>query len=115
VDTDFHRGEAPIDAYFHYITVDKGNKNPYIAAISDTGPYYAILLGAGTLDTKGGPVFDTNGQVVDVKDNPIPGLYVAGNASASPSDKSYLGGGGTLGLGITFGYLAGQHAASQEA
>jgi 3-oxosteroid 1-dehydrogenase len=115
VDTDFHRGEAPIDAYFHYITVDKGNKNPYIAAISDTGPYYAILLGAGTLDTKGGPVFDTNGQVVDVKDNPIPGLYVAGNASASPSGKSYLGGGGTLGLGITFGYLAGQHAASQEA
>mgnify|MGYP001164624127 CR=1 FL=1 len=113
VDTDFHRGEAPIDAYFHYITVDKGNKNPYIAAFSDTGPYYAILLGAGTLDTKGGPVFDTNGQVIDVHDNPIPGLYVAGNASASPSGKSYLGGGGTLGLGITFGYLAGQHAAAQ--
>lgn len=113
VDTDFHRGEAPIDAYFHWIAVDKGNKNPYISAISDTGPYYAILLGAGTLDTKGGPMFDTNGQVIDVHDNPIPGLYVAGNASASPSGKSYLGGGGTLGLGITFGYLAGQHAAAQ--
>ena len=115
VDTDFRRGEAPIDRYFHYITVDKGNKNPYIAAISDTGPYYAILLGAGTLDTKGGPMFDTNGQVLDTRDNPIPGFYVAGNASASPSGKSYLGGGGTLGLGITFGYLAGQHAAAQNA
>lgn len=29
--------------------------------------------------------------------------------------NSYLGGGGTLGLGITFGYLAGQHAAAQSA
>ncbi len=113
VDTDFHRGEAPIDAYFHWIAVDKGNKNPYISAISDTGPYYAVLLAAGTLDTKGGPMFDVNGQVLDVHDNPIPGFYVAGNASASPSGKSYLGGGGTLGLGITFGFLAGQHAAAQ--
>ncbi len=113
VDTDFHRGEAPIDAYFHWIAVDKGNKNPYISAISETGPYYAVLLAAGTLDTKGGPMFDVNGQVLDVHDNPIPGFYVAGNASASPSGKSYLGGGGTLGLGITFGFLAGQHAAAQ--
>ena len=115
VDLDFHRGESPIDAYFHAVSVDKGNKNPYISAISETGPYYAILLAPGTLDTKGGPVFDANGQVLDVHDQPIPGFYVAGNAAASPSGKSYLGGGGTLGLGITFGYLAGKHAASQDA
>lgn len=114
-DLDFHRGESPIDAYFHWVSVDKGNPNPYISAISESGPYYAILLAPGSLDTKGGPVFDVNGQVVDIHDQPIPGLYVAGNAAASPSGKSYLGGGGTLGLGITFGYLAGQHAAGQEA
>ena len=51
--------------------------------------------------------------MVDIHDQPIPGLYVAGNAAASPSGKSYLGGGGTLGLGVTFGYMAGEHAAAQ--
>ncbi|WEJ58912.1 FAD-dependent oxidoreductase [Devosia sp. FJ2-5-3] len=112
-DEDFHRGEAPIDAYFHAVPYDRGLPSPYMAPIADEGPYYAVLLGAGTLDTKGGPVFDVNAQVLNVRDEPIPGLYVAGNASASPSGKSYLGGGGTLGLGITFGYIAGEHAAKQ--
>lgn len=84
-----------------------------MAPISDTGPYYAVLLGAGALDTKGGPVYNENGQVLDIHDQPIPGMYVVGNAGASPSGKSYLGGGGTLGLGVTFGYMAGEHAASQ--
>ncbi|WP_373352958.1 FAD-binding protein [Pseudoroseicyclus sp. CXY001] len=113
VDEDFHRGEAPIDRFFHAIPLDRGYPNPYMAPISEEGPYYAILLAAGTLDTKGGPVFNENAQVISTRDEPIPGLYVAGNAGASPSGKSYLGGGGTLGLGITFGYMAGEHAASQ--
>lgn len=113
VDEDFHRGEAPIDSFFHAVPVDRGNPNPYMAPISDTGPYYAVLLGAGALDTKGGPVFNEHGQVVNIHDEPIEGLYVAGNAGASPSGKSYLSGGGTLGIGVTFGYLAGEHAATQ--
>lgn len=114
VDEDFHRGEAPIDAFFHDASADRGLPNRYMAPIAEEGLYYAILLGAGTLDTKGGPVFNTHGQVVNIHDEPISGFYVAGNAGASPSGKSYLGGGGTLGLGMTFGYLAGEHAASQE-
>ena len=113
VDEDFHRGEAPIDEFFHNASKARGFPNRYMAPISDTGPYYAILLASGTLDTKGGPVFDENGQVVDIHGKPIPGFYVAGNAGASPSGKSYLGGGGTLGLGVTFGYLGGAHAATQ--
>jgi len=113
VDEDFHRGDAPIDAFFHSAAAKRDYPNAYMAPISSEGPYYAILLGAGALDTKGGPVFNENGQVLDIHDNPIEGLYVAGNAGASPSGKSYLGGGGTLGLGVTFGYLAGEHAASQ--
>jgi len=113
VDSDFHRGEAPVDSFFHAVPLDRGYPNPYMAPISDTGPFYAVLLGAGALDTKGGPVFNEHGQVVNIHDEPIPGFYVAGNAGASPSGKSYLGGGGTLGLGMTFGYLAGEHAAKQ--
>lgn len=116
-DLDFRRGEAPIDAHFHAVPagLDRGVPNRYIAPISETGPYYAVLLAAGTLDTKGGPVYNEFGQVLNIHDEPIPGFYVAGNAGASPSGKSYLGGGGTLGLGVAFGYRAGEHAATQPA
>lgn len=114
VDLDFHRGESPIDRFFHAIPVDRGLPNPYMAPIAAEGPYYAVLLGPGTLDTKGGPVYNESAQVLDVHDQPIPGLYAAGNCGASPSGQSYLGGGGTLGMATTFGYIAGEHAALQQ-
>jgi 3-oxosteroid 1-dehydrogenase len=112
VDTDFHRGEAPITARFFKVPVDRGFPNHFMAPISDKGPYYAFILGAAAFDTKGGPVNNEHGQVVSVHDKPIPGLYAAGNCAASPSGKAYFGGGATLGLAITFGYLAGEHAAT---
>ena len=71
-------------------------------------------LAPGTLDTKGGPVTDALGRVVDVKDEVIPGLYAAGNCAASISGQSYWGAGGTLGPAITFGYLAGKDAAAPQ-
>jgi 3-oxosteroid 1-dehydrogenase len=43
----------------------------------------------------------------------IPGLYAAGNAAACVFGPAYPGGGATLGPAMTFGYLAGRHAASQ--
>ena len=105
-DLDFHRGEQPIDTHFH-----GPSDTNHMAPISETGPYYAIILAPGTLDTKGGPVTDTIGRVLDVKDGVIPGLYASGNCAASLSGQAYWGAGGTLGPAITFGFLAGQDAA----
>jgi predicted oxidoreductase len=116
VDEDFSRGQAPIEIAFQFMNAKKPpNPHPNITMhpISDQGPYYAVILGAGTLDTKGGPVVNTQAQVVDSAGKAIPGLYAAGNCIASPAGQAYWAGGGTIGPALTFGWLAGNAAAGE--
>jgi succinate dehydrogenase/fumarate reductase flavoprotein subunit len=42
----------------------------------------------------------------------IPGLYAAGNCSSSVYPRGYPGAGGTIGPGMTFGYIAGRRVAA---
>ena len=66
----------------------------------------------GCLGTKGGPRTDADGRVLSITDgNPIPGLYAAGNAAASPFGLAYPGAGGTIGPAVVFGLRAGDAAA----
>jgi succinate dehydrogenase/fumarate reductase flavoprotein subunit len=109
-DLDFHRGEPPIDKHFHKPGANNDKPNPWMYPIG-SGPYHCIILAPGTLDTKGGPVINANGQVVDIHGEVVPGLYAAGNCAASPAGQAYWGAGGTLGPAVTFGFLAGEHAA----
>jgi succinate dehydrogenase/fumarate reductase flavoprotein subunit len=113
-DDDFHRGENPIEQIFTgVVPEDNDTGNPTMYPISETGPYYAALVCAGTLDTKGGPVTNTNGQVLDADGEPVPGLYAAGNCVANASAQAYWAGGGTIGPYFTFAFLASEHAARQ--
>jgi hypothetical protein len=121
-DEDFHRGAAGYDSEWHQVfsplRAESGwpaNENPSITMhpLRDSGPYYAIILAAGALDTNGGPVIDSSARILNTDDEPIPGLYGAGNCIASPSREAYYGAGHTLGMALTFGYIA-ANAAHRE-
>lgn len=116
VDEDLGRGSREVELTVFagpLSDADKESKNPVMHAISTEGPYYASLLTGGTLDTKGGPRINTYAQVVDDRDEPIPGLYGVGNCVASASARAYWAGGGTLGPMIAFAYRASQAIAEQ--
>jgi 3-oxosteroid 1-dehydrogenase len=110
VDEDFHRGERQVELLFNGPTAEKTGKNPTMYPISTKGPYYAALLTGGNLDTKGGPMTNANGQVLNAVGEPIPGLYGAGNCVASASARAYWAGGATLGPFMALAYLAANSA-----
>jgi 3-oxosteroid 1-dehydrogenase len=113
VDPDFHRGETPLEqAWQGPSRSTTGNRTMYPMSLS--GPFYAILLGAATLDTCGGPLIGPDARVLRADGTPIPGLYGAGNCIASPVGQAYWGAGGTLGPAITFGFVAGRNAARES-
>ena len=114
VDTDFHRGETPIELTLAAMVGSGAGPNPTMRPLATTGPYFATVLGPGTLDTKGGPLVDTDGRVLRPTGEPIDGLYGAGNCVASPSGEGYWAGGGTIGPILCFAHLAGKHVASRE-
>lgn len=122
-DLDFQRGEFAYDREWttfpptipgaEWPPPDSANYTMY--PLSAAGPYYAIILGAGTLDTNGGPVINHRAQVLDVNGTIIAGLYGAGNCIAAPTANAYWGGGSTLGPAMTYGYIAGLNAAAEPA
>jgi succinate dehydrogenase/fumarate reductase flavoprotein subunit len=120
-DPDFGRGDSPYDRYGGdpWATPSAAvSAAPSAASPSvnlgpvSAPPFYAVRVLAGTIGTKGGPVTDTHGVVLTPAGDPIPGLYAAGNAAAFWTGDAYPAPGATLGIAMTFGYLAGRHAAS---
>ncbi|WP_313802428.1 FAD-dependent oxidoreductase [Sphingobium sp.] len=121
VDEDFARGSNPHEAeWMPFFSprragappADKEQRYPnsVLHPLTDNGPYYAILLGPGALDTCGGPLTDAEARILDSKGKPIPGLFGAGNCISSPTGGQYFGGGGTIGPALTFAYIAANSA-----
>lgn len=108
VDDDFRRGESLYDRYYGDPACVP---NPCLRALS--GRLYAFEIHPGELGSKGGMVVDVEGRVVDGSGVAIDGIYAAGNATANPLGDLYPGAGGTLGPGMTWGFLAGRHAAGR--
>lgn len=119
VDEEFGRGSTAYDLQWHARALgaalvssnDKLNKTMY--PLAKDGPYYAVPLVHGHADTSGGPTINEKAQIMSSSGVPIAGLYGAGNCVASPSGRAYWGGGTTLALAITFGYIAGTQATGE--
>ena len=122
-DADFGRGANSYDTEWDQVfgvrresdwpANDLANLTMY--PLADKGPFYAVILAPGALDTNGGPVINARAQIINGAGEPIPGLYGAGNCIACPSHTAYYGAGGTIGLALTFGYIAGRQVAKQAA
>lgn len=121
IDLDFHRGETkyeleyaaskPFDPSIEWPSKDQINNSMY--PISSNGPYYAIILAPGSLDTNGGPMTDKFGRILRDYNEPIKGIYGAGNCVASSGINAYWGAGATIGPAMTYGYLSALHAAGK--
>ncbi|MDM8010938.1 MAG: FAD-dependent oxidoreductase [Parasphingorhabdus sp.] len=109
VDPEFGRGGNAYDVNFG----DPALKpNPCLGEIGKA-PFYAIPVSLGDLGTKGGLKCDAQSRVLDKNDQPIGGLYAAGNASGSPFGNAYPGAGGTIGPAMVFGFIAADMVAAE--
>lgn len=106
-DTEFGRGST---AYNRFHGDPEVTPNPCLAPIA-RGPFYAVRLVPGSIGTFAGLRTDAHTRVIGEDGSPIGGLYAVGNDMASVLGGNYSGGGITLGPGMTFGYIAGLHAA----
>ncbi|WP_188192181.1 FAD-binding protein [Nonomuraea sp. SYSU D8015] len=79
VDADFGRGGTVYDNYYGDPRV---KPNPNLGPL-ERGPFRALLLYPGDLGTKGGLLTDADGRVLREDGSVIPGLYAAGNTTAS--------------------------------
>jgi succinate dehydrogenase/fumarate reductase flavoprotein subunit len=107
-DTEFGRGSTPYNRK-QGDPLHEG-PNPCVAPI-EHGPFYAVKVLPGSFGTFAG--LKTNGasQVLDRMGLPIRGLYAVGTDMASVMGGHYPSGGINLGPAMTFGYIAGRHAA----
>jgi 3-oxosteroid 1-dehydrogenase len=99
----YHRGESAYELGY----------GPTLSPL-DKAPFYGVEVAPADLGTCGGARVNASAQVLDPFGNVIEGLYAAGNASGvGGPGAGYGGGGGTIGPGMTFAYIAGGHAAKR--
>ncbi len=108
-DLDFGRG----DSYYDRFHGDPTSPHPNLGTLEEP-PFYALRVYPGCVGTKGGPLTNARAQVLDVRGAVIPGLFAAGNVAASPAGPAYFGGGCSIAMAMTWGYLAGATAAGAQ-
>lgn len=82
-----------------------------------TPPFFAVELRPAVVALTGyGLRIDPDARVLrDIDDEPIPGLYAAGEVTGSLLGPQYVGGGNAIGNAVVFGRIAGRTAAADRA
>ncbi|MBZ0307224.1 MAG: FAD-dependent oxidoreductase [Anaerolineae bacterium] len=111
IDPDFNRGVSAFDQLTGGDRTRTDVANPCLAPLTEA-PFYAVTIWPGSLGTCGGLQINPTAQVLNVWGEPIRGLYAVGNASGSVMGAGYPGGGGTVGAGFTFAFIAANHMES---
>ncbi|GGE43765.1 FAD-dependent oxidoreductase [Actibacterium pelagium] len=109
-DPRFGRGTTP---YMRLQGDPDVRPNPCLAPI-ENGPFYAVKVVPGSFGTFSGLKTDGNARVLDDNEDPIRGLYAAGTDMSSVMGGHYPAGGINLGPALTFGFIAGRHAAKES-
>ena len=108
-DADFGRGDSAFSRFYG----DRAQpSNPNLGKV-ERAPFYGVSVYPGTLGTKGGPKVNADAQVRRVDGKVIDGLYAAGNAMGAFCGPGYPGPGITIAVALTWGFLAGRHAAAR--
>jgi succinate dehydrogenase/fumarate reductase flavoprotein subunit len=109
-DPEFGRGRSA----FNRGSGDPEHKpNPSLAPL-EKGPFYAIKVLPGSFGTFAGLKADASSRVLSADGQPVPRLYVAGSDQANVMGGHYPSGGINIGPAMTFGYIAGRHAAGVQ-
>lgn len=115
IGVDFENLQKQIREYNKYCY---NKKDPIFNRAKDTlkpikkAPYYAMELVPSFTNTQGGPVRNEKGEVLDLRGNPIPHLYSAGELGSMFS--GIYQGSGNLGECVAFGRISGQNAAQTK-
>lgn len=108
--------QQTISTYNGYCAAGKDEefgKNPEYLLPLDQGPYYAFDLKVGYFTTVGGLKVNTNAQVLDESDEPIPGLYAGGSDAGGLYGDTYdviICAGSQQGWAVHSGKTAAEHA-----
>ncbi len=109
-DLEFGRGESIFDRYYGD---DAVQPNCTLGELLQP-PFYAVEVWPGDVGTKGGLQTDERARVLDGEGHVIPGLFAAGNTSASVMGRVCPGAGATIGPAMVFGSLAAREALAPE-
>ncbi len=88
------------------------DRNPATLVPISTAPYYAIKLVPAIVNTQGGPVRNTNCEVIDTNGNAIPHLYSAGELGSMYG--GWYTAGGNVAETLFSGRTAGRNAAKAK-
>ena len=106
--------EDTVNRWNHYCVMGKDleyDRTKMLVSIKD-GPFYAIEVSPGFLNTQGGPRRNAKAQIVRPDGSPIQRLYSAGELGSIFSHLYQ--GGGNLGDCLASGRIAGRNAAAEK-